>query len=302
MGVARLGDGLEEGLDLERGQLQPVERVDRVEVDRDGHELAVHAREHAVLVGPPRGEAREVVEDALRVRVEDVRPVAVDEQAVVVVVVVRVAGDVRALVDDEHALAELGREPFGEDGAGEAGADDEGSRTRSEGRRDGKMCGACDAPCRQPGHRGSPDAPALHDASGVDGESLFDEASPWPRPCGPTTSRRGRRRMPATRCARRRPSARAASQAATNSAGVLPRRDDLAVGLGDVADGRRDDGLLGGHVLERLGRRDELGRAVAREREEGRRPTRRGRPGGRRSPWSRDSGGSRPAAGSPGRS
>ena len=39
---------------------------------------------------------------------EDVRPVAVDQDAVVVVVVVGVAGDVVAAVDHQHAQAALG--------------------------------------------------------------------------------------------------------------------------------------------------------------------------------------------------
>ena len=38
------------------------------------------ARQHAVLVGPPGGEARQVVEDLLRIGVEDVRAVLVDQQ------------------------------------------------------------------------------------------------------------------------------------------------------------------------------------------------------------------------------
>ena len=56
---------------------------------------------------------------------EDVRPVLVDQDAVVVVVVVGVAADVVAPVDDEHALPELRRQALGHHRAGEAGPDDQ---------------------------------------------------------------------------------------------------------------------------------------------------------------------------------
>ena len=56
---------------------------------------------------------------------EDVRAVGVDEDAGVVVAVVGVAADVRALVDDQHAQAQLAGEPLRQHAAGEAGADDE---------------------------------------------------------------------------------------------------------------------------------------------------------------------------------
>ena len=82
-------------------------------------------REHAVLVGPPRGELREVVQTRSAVGVEDVRPVAVDQEAVVVVLVVGVAADVRPVVDEENALAELGSQALGKNGPGETGPDDE---------------------------------------------------------------------------------------------------------------------------------------------------------------------------------
>ncbi len=81
--------------------------------------------EHAMLVRSPVGELREVLIDTLRVRVEDVRPVLVDEHARVVVMVVRVAADVRAAVDEQHLLIELRREPFRRHTAGETCPNDE---------------------------------------------------------------------------------------------------------------------------------------------------------------------------------
>jgi hypothetical protein len=57
--------------------------------------------------------------------VEDVRPVRVDEDALVVVAVVGVAADVRPFLDHQHALPEPARQPLGQHAAGEAGADDQ---------------------------------------------------------------------------------------------------------------------------------------------------------------------------------
>ena len=60
-----------------------------------------------------------------RVGVEDVRPVAVHEDAVVVVVVEGIAADVRAAVDQQHAHPGARRETLGEHAASEAGAHDQ---------------------------------------------------------------------------------------------------------------------------------------------------------------------------------
>ena len=48
-----------------------------------------------MLVGTPIRELREMVEDLLRIGMEDVRPVLVDQQAGIVVAVIGVAADVR---------------------------------------------------------------------------------------------------------------------------------------------------------------------------------------------------------------
>ena len=120
-----LGERLEELVELERRELQPIETVDRLQVDRNRHELPVDPRLHAVLIRVPLGELRQVLEDRLRVRVEDVRPVLMHEDARVVVVVVRVPADMRAFVDNQDLLAGIHCQPFGHDAAGEAGADDE---------------------------------------------------------------------------------------------------------------------------------------------------------------------------------
>ena len=78
-----------------------------------------------MLVVPPGGESGEVVEDIPRVRVEDVRPILVNEDAVLVVLVVGVSADMRALVDDENLFAGTCRQPLREHAAREPGADHE---------------------------------------------------------------------------------------------------------------------------------------------------------------------------------
>ena len=78
-----------------------------------------------MLIRPPLGEPRQVVEDVARVGVKDVRPVLVDQDAGLVVVVVGVAADVRALVADQDVLAGMRGQPLGDRRAGKAGADDQ---------------------------------------------------------------------------------------------------------------------------------------------------------------------------------
>ena len=187
----------------------------------------------------------------------------------VVVVVVGVAADVRALVDDEHALAELGGQPLGEDDAGEAGADDEGVEHGHGEAWRLKMCLACDATrvaraagIGEPG-REAP-APRLRRAPGA-----LDERLPWLRRAVPRRCRRGRRASSRRgACARRRPR-RGPPRGCDERLGRVGEVDDVAVGLDDVADRGRDDGLAGGQVLGRLGRADEARRVVARERQQG---------------------------------
>jgi hypothetical protein len=107
-------DRLEELLDLERCQAQAIHLVDRVEVDRNGQQLPVDAGEYSVLILTPLRETRQILEDVLRVGVEDVRPVTVNQNAGVVVVIVGIARDVRTAINDEHFLVRVARQTFGQ--------------------------------------------------------------------------------------------------------------------------------------------------------------------------------------------
>ena len=104
MGVRGLGDGARELLELKRREVRPVQSIDGGQVDRNRQQLAVDARLHAMLIGPPCREPAQVLVDLARIGVEDVWPVAVDQDAGAVVAVVRIAADVHALVDHQHFL------------------------------------------------------------------------------------------------------------------------------------------------------------------------------------------------------
>ena len=109
MPPARLADTLEERCRSRLVQIDPVEAIERVAVDREGVRPAVNHAAHAVFVWPPRGEPRQILEDAFPVGVEDVRSIPVHQQAVFVQFVVGIAPDVRPLVDDVNAVAGLGQ-------------------------------------------------------------------------------------------------------------------------------------------------------------------------------------------------
>jgi hypothetical protein len=78
-----------------------------------------------MLVGPPFGELREVIDDGVAVRVEDVRAVFVIEDPGLVLLVIGIAADVVSPVDQQDPRAALAGEAFGKDRAGEAGADNQ---------------------------------------------------------------------------------------------------------------------------------------------------------------------------------
>jgi hypothetical protein len=111
--------------------------------------------------------------------VEDVRPILVDQHARFVEMIVGVAGDVRALVDDEHARVVLAGEPLGEHRAGKAGADDEIVVLLLAGAGDEARprLGAFDRLADEPGHAGIGRVPADVGELGIDG------AQPLVRPC-----------------------------------------------------------------------------------------------------------------------
>src|SRR5918994_1674469 len=86
--------------------------------------MAVHVGECAVLVSAPFRKVGEIIDDAPGIGVEDVRPVAVYQNTVFVVLVVCVAPDVGALVEHVDPLSGA-RQALGYDATGIAGTHDQ---------------------------------------------------------------------------------------------------------------------------------------------------------------------------------
>src|SRR5512138_3313900 len=78
-----------------------------------------------MLVRPPLGELREVIDDLFAVRVEDVRTVLVIQDSSLVRLVIGIAADMLPPIDQQDARAMLACQPFREDGTGKARTDDQ---------------------------------------------------------------------------------------------------------------------------------------------------------------------------------
>ena len=94
-----LRQGSKELRSFERVHVQPVEAVESVEIDGHRQQLAVNARQHMMLIRSPLRELRQVLENFQAVGVKNMWPVPVNEDAVLVVMVERVATDVGATID-----------------------------------------------------------------------------------------------------------------------------------------------------------------------------------------------------------
>ena len=122
--LALVAEGVDELLNVVRGLLLAERDFHRVLVEGHGHIGSVPIGEHAMLIPQKAGEAARVIEGALVVGVEDVRAVLVNKDARLVFLVVHVAADMRALFDDENALARALREFASHNAASKSAADD----------------------------------------------------------------------------------------------------------------------------------------------------------------------------------
>ena len=105
--------------------MRGVDRVDGVEIDRQGHLAPVgQGRADPVGVRDKGAEAADPVEHAGVAGVKQMRPVGVHADAVRIDAVVSVAADVRTLVHDGDTIARL-RQGACMDGAGKTGAHDQ---------------------------------------------------------------------------------------------------------------------------------------------------------------------------------
>src|SRR5205085_3548743 len=81
--------------------------------------------EDAMFVVAPCGEARQVIENLFRIRVENVWAVFVDEDASCVIFVVGISADVATPIAEEDGFTEAAPQPLREDASRESGADNE---------------------------------------------------------------------------------------------------------------------------------------------------------------------------------
>src|SRR5581483_10563256 len=86
--------------------------------------LSIDHGAHPVLVEAPRGEAREIFEDPLAVRMKDMGSVAVNENSVLIRLVICISGDMGASIDQQDT-ATRGGEALSANGAGKARSHDE---------------------------------------------------------------------------------------------------------------------------------------------------------------------------------
>ena len=103
----------------------------------------------------PIGEPGKIIPDFLRIRVEDVRAVFVDQDAMLAFKIVGVARDVATALDDQHFLVELGGDPLGQYRAGETRAGDDPVVPAQE-KRTGALLPSQKAPVREGSQRYEP--------------------------------------------------------------------------------------------------------------------------------------------------
>ncbi len=122
--VAVFADAGQESLDSSLVEIQPVIEVNEVLIDGQRIELALERDQDPVLVGPPLGESREVLEDRVGIGVKQVRPESVHQNAVAVGMVVGIAGDMIAPVDDQD-IAPCAGQPLGDHRSRKARSDNQ---------------------------------------------------------------------------------------------------------------------------------------------------------------------------------
>ena len=201
-----------------------------------------------MLVRPPLGELRQIIDHLLAVGVEDVRAVFVVQDARLVRLVIGIAADVR------RAGRSAGR-------ARHAGwpAARQGRSRQSRLRRSDNRSGACTLALMTRSFRSHQQRRAsVRQSRSRAGRQSGRPCAPGSCPSwSPTASGRLR---PASRFRDCATSSSACSHAATNSSGVeaILHAFELAVVANHVLDRGRHHRLAAGEIFRRLGRRDEL--------------------------------------------
>jgi len=123
--LSRLGDALEIGGQFVRCQVQTEEGIDGVQIDRDRNEAPFDTGQHAMLIGSPLGELREILEDLGRIGMEDVRAILMDENSGVIKPIKGITGNMRPPVDQQDARTVFAGQALGQHAAGESRANDQ---------------------------------------------------------------------------------------------------------------------------------------------------------------------------------
>ncbi len=118
-------EALDQSLRHPLGRCGWKQRLDRIQIERQRHPPAVHLPLDPMGIGPPGRELAQIVEDTRTVCVEDVRAIGMDQPPARIAPVVRIAADMVALIDHQHALVQPARQSFGDHRPGETGADDQ---------------------------------------------------------------------------------------------------------------------------------------------------------------------------------
>src|SRR5215207_10051737 len=100
--------------------MQTVNGVDRIAVDGNRDQLAINHRTHPVLIRVPLREPGKISENSLRVGMENMWSVLVDENSRIIIAVISVSTDVIALVYQKNRITPLRRETLRQHTAGEA--------------------------------------------------------------------------------------------------------------------------------------------------------------------------------------
>src|ERR1051326_5645448 len=113
-------DVMEKFFDLERREVQSIECIDRVEIDRDRQHLSIDACLDPMLILPPLGKCRKILEELLRISMKNMWAVAVYENPRLVIVIVRISTDMIAAIDEQYALILLRGQTLDKYTSGEA--------------------------------------------------------------------------------------------------------------------------------------------------------------------------------------
>ena len=97
-----------------------------VEIDGQGNRLAIDFGQHTMDVAVPFGELAEIVPHVFLCGMEDVRPILLDEQTLFVVAIRDITPDVATAIHQQHRLAQVATQSFGQHAPGQPRSSNKG--------------------------------------------------------------------------------------------------------------------------------------------------------------------------------